>query len=72
MRDLDAEFCNCSCHNPNPGQRIIHMIACCITCPYCKANVNPLKYDEHTVVCKQREIDNKNAPTTDQKPEVED
>ncbi len=49
--DRGFEFCDCSCHK-DTAEKVMHCIPCCIECPYCVRNLDPLFYDQHTVKCK--------------------
>ena len=53
-RSLDE--CNCACHNPRKGTKIMHCVACCRQCPYCKTNISSFAFDEHEKRCEKNHI----------------
>ena len=48
----DAIYCDCACHNPD-GIKPVHVMACCYTCPYCKARIKQFFYEGHIQKCSQ-------------------
>lgn len=53
-RNLDE--CNCGCHNPPEGAKIMHCIPCCRQCPYCQKNIGLFAFDKHKKQCKKNHI----------------
>lgn len=51
MSLLDFEECDCSCHT---DKHMMHIMACCHVCSYCKKNIRRFAIESHEKKCKEK------------------
>lgn len=49
MFSRNSDSCPCDCHRSKDD--IVHVVACCLKCPYCSLNISRYAYDKHLNNC---------------------